>query len=79
MACIGNDPYCPCQDGDSCRYRGPGAWPVKHWVSCRMFTVQVNTIEDRITWAAPIVRKFIGQPLSNLLRWAGPGVRVEVL
>lgn len=26
--CIGNDPSCPCQDGDLCHYRGPGAWPV---------------------------------------------------
>jgi len=25
---------------------------------------------DRITRAAPIVRKFVGQPLGNLLRWA---------
>lgn len=21
-ACIGNDPYCPCQDGDLCHYEG---------------------------------------------------------
>jgi hypothetical protein len=27
-ACLGNDPLCPCQDGDICHYRGPNAWPV---------------------------------------------------
>ena len=26
--CIGNDPLCPCQDGDQCHYRGKDAWPV---------------------------------------------------
>jgi hypothetical protein len=26
--CIGNDPSCPCQDGDMCHYRGPNAWPI---------------------------------------------------
>lgn len=44
---------------------------MKHWVSCPKFTVLVETdAEDRITWAAPIVRKFRGQPLANLLAWA---------
>ena len=42
----------------------------KWWFSCRAFTVQVETDERNIiTWAAPIVRKFIGQPLANLERW----------
>lgn len=41
----------------------------KWWLSCQMFTVQVNTQDGVITWAAPIARKFIGQPLSNLERW----------
>ena len=26
--CIGNDPLCPCQDGDMCHYEGPGPWPI---------------------------------------------------
>lgn len=26
--CIGNDPNCPCQDGDLCHYKGKDAWPV---------------------------------------------------
>jgi hypothetical protein len=55
---------------------------VRHWVSCAAFTVQVNTTpEGIIVWAAPIVRKFTGQPLDNLLRWAGArgGLRHEVM
>lgn len=44
---------------------------VKYWVSCSRFSVQVNTDErGTIIWAAPIVRRFIGQPLGNLVRWA---------
>jgi len=26
--CIGNDPLCPCQDGDMCHYEGPDPWPI---------------------------------------------------
>lgn len=26
--CIGNDPFCPCSDGDTCHYEGKNAWPV---------------------------------------------------
>jgi len=26
--------------------------------------------KGRIVWAAPIVRRFVGQPLANLVRWA---------
>ncbi|CAN5465722.1 hypothetical protein BH09PSE6_BH09PSE6_17890 [soil metagenome] len=26
--CIGEDPTCPCQDGDSCHYTGKNAWPL---------------------------------------------------
>lgn len=32
IKCIGNDPACPCQDGDACHYRdipGSPGWPVK--------------------------------------------------
>jgi hypothetical protein len=51
------------------------------WVSCRKFTVRVVTDEHGvITEAAPIVRRFIGQPLGNLTRWAAReigGLRVE--
>jgi hypothetical protein len=42
------------------------------WVSCNKFTVQVETKgpEHMIVTAAPIVWRFVGQPLDNLLRWA---------
>jgi hypothetical protein len=33
--CIGNDPMCPCQDGDACHYRdaadGTKGWPLPDW------------------------------------------------
>jgi len=45
---------------------------VKYWLSCHRFTVQVNTdMAGIIVWTAPITRKFIGQPLTNLLGWCG--------
>lgn len=28
VSCVGNDPLCPCRDGDLCHYRGKDAWPV---------------------------------------------------
>lgn len=42
----------------------------RHWISCARFTVEVETDGDKIVRAAPIVRKFLGQPLANLLEWA---------
>jgi hypothetical protein len=58
---------------------------VNLWVSCQKFTIGVR-VEDhsdvrRITDAAPIARKFIGQPVTNLLKWAGGfgGLRIESL
>jgi hypothetical protein len=27
--CIGNDPSCPCNDGDACNYKGENPFPVK--------------------------------------------------
>ena len=44
---------------------------LKFWVSCRLFTVQVNVdpATGKIVWTAPIVRKFVGQPFENLKRW----------
>lgn len=53
-----------------------------HWVSCAKFTVRVDTDERGIvTGGAPLVRKFKGQPLKNLLAWARGfgGFRYEVL
>jgi hypothetical protein len=85
--CIGGDPLCPCQDGDMCHYQGPNAWPIsgkkrKHWISCNKFTVEVETdARDVVIRAAPIVRRFQGQPLANLLSWASDlgGLKHEVL
>jgi len=42
----------------------------KWWVSCDRFTVQVVTnSSDVIVFAAPIVKKFMNQPMSNLIGW----------
>jgi len=53
----------------------------KHWISCVRFTVQVNTEDGVIVLAAPIVRKFIGQRLENLLGWCARlgGLKHELL
>lgn len=43
----------------------------KYWLSCSRFTIQVNTDDNGIiVWTAPIARKFVGQPLQNLVRWS---------
>ena len=39
------------------------------WVSCPQFTVWARTSNGIILDSAPIVRRFIGQPLTNLIRW----------
>ena len=46
--------------------------PYAYWISCKDFTVRVmvDAMTKRIVEAAPIVRKFHGQPLDNLLKWA---------
>lgn len=52
------------------------------WVSCERFTVRVATDERGvIREAAPLVRRFVGQPFGNLTRWAAGlrGLRVEEL
>lgn len=54
---------------------GPASSPsrqvYKVWVSCYKFTVfvAVDKATDKITDTAPIVKRFIGQPFSNLERW----------
>ena len=54
---------------------------MKYWVSCNRFTVRVTVVDGRITDAAPVLRRFIGQPFDNLLAWARRlgGMRMEVL
>jgi hypothetical protein len=51
---------------------------VEWWLSCSRFTVCVTAEasgegkgEETIVKAALIVRKFVGQPLKNLVRWMG--------
>ena len=61
---------------------GTNATSNVYWISCAKFTVRVACDErDMIIEAAPIVRRFVGQPLANLLRWAAKfsGVRIEPL
>lgn len=43
--------------------------PRDWWVSCPQFTVWVQTSNGIILDSAPIVHRFIGQPLRNLIRW----------
>lgn len=53
-----------------------------YWISCKKFTVEVETNPHGIvTHAAPIVRKFQGQPLNKLLDWARDfgGLRYHLL
>lgn len=42
-----------------------------HWLSSNYMTVGVAVDPDtgKIIDAAPIVRKFVGQPLRNLINW----------
>jgi len=41
-----------------------------YWVSCQKFTVCVTVDQNNIIRVpAPIVKKFKGQPLSNLMNW----------
>lgn len=42
-----------------------------HWISCRVFTIEATTRDGIVVKAAPIARKFLGQPLTHLLDWAG--------
>jgi hypothetical protein len=43
-----------------------------HWISTEMWTVMVKTDGIEIVWAAPLVRRFLGQPIGNLLNWSIP-------
>lgn len=44
-----------------------------HWISTRYFTVLVKVDANaKIVWTAPLVRRFLGQPIGNLLNWAIP-------
>lgn len=39
------------------------------WVSCSRMTVWVMNRDGYIMDTAPVTKRFIGQPFSNLLRW----------
>lgn len=39
------------------------------WLSNKKMTIGVKVDKGRIVDAAPIVRKFIGQPFQNLKTW----------
>lgn len=44
--------------------------PESYWLSCKKFTVWVAVDDDeKIIKAAPVVKKFVGQPLANLEKW----------
>jgi hypothetical protein len=43
----------------------------KLWISTPKWTCLVIVEDRRIIETCPLLRKFIGQPLQNLLRWAG--------
>ena len=48
-------------------------------ISCEKFTVGVKLSEDGIILdAAPIVRKFIGQKIENLINWSEKFGKVDV-
>ena len=53
----------------------------KIWITCRLFTVQADTEWGVIVRTAPIAKKFIGQPIGNLIRWAEKfgGARWEII
>lgn len=42
------------------------------WVSCKKMTILVVSKDGIITGGAPIINKFIGQPLRNLKKWLEP-------
>lgn len=50
----------------------------KYYLSSPRFTVQVNTRDNRIVWGAPVITRFMGQPLSNLIRWSQADAVIEI-
>lgn len=41
----------------------------KFWISTEKFTCQMNVEDGFVVWAAPILKKFVGQPLYNVTSW----------
>ena len=42
----------------------------QYWLSCPFMTIWVMVHGSTIIDTAPIARRFIGQPFSNIIRWA---------
>ena len=40
-----------------------------YWVSCPKFTILVGVKDDEILSPAPLIWKFRGQPMDNLINW----------
>jgi len=52
-------------------FRPRAKWLETYWISTERWTVKVVTEADgNIVDAAPLVRKFIGQPFKHLKEWA---------
>ena len=43
-----------------------------HWISTHSFTVMVKTDGSKIVFTAPLVKRFLDQPIGHLLNWAIP-------
>jgi len=59
---------------------------MKYWISTNQFTIKVEVDgqgpDGKVTGGAPLIKKFIGQPIQNLYAWAfavDPHVRILVL
>ncbi len=50
----------------------------KYYLSSPLFTVQVNVKDGFIVWGAPVITRFLGQPLGNLTRWSKADVVKEI-
>lgn len=51
----------------------------RYYLSSPRFTVQVNVDADGIIrWTANVTQKFVGQPMSNLVRWSKADVVEEL-
>jgi len=47
------------------------------WISSPKGTCQVDTVNEVITWTAPLWRKFVGQRIDDLERWLSKFGAVE--
>lgn len=80
--CIGHDPRCPCQDGDSCHYRddpatGTKAWPIPPEPAPEaMPPIEIGDVvitkSSELKSRAVIVR-------ADMPRWLSPATQSRVL